>query len=209
MRVIDSVNLTSHDRVAMRIIAGKWRSRKLIRPRTDRTRPMPDRVREAIFNMLGAHYGCPGTLPPLHVADVFAGSGSMGLESLSRGAASCRFFERGRTAVDALQANLAGLGAGSEAVLNRKDAWTEAARRPDTHAFELVFLDPPYVDSQDSSSAGRVMRFLAELAPNAGDRALLVLHHRATVAFADPSDGAWRMVESRKFGTNGVTIYTR
>src|SRR3989304_6946937 len=98
----------------MRIIGGQWRSRRLLRPETDSTRPMPDRVKQAIFDMLGSRYDDPGALPPLLVADVFAGGGSMGLEALSRGAAFCSFFERDRQALEALCSNIESLGAGQE-----------------------------------------------------------------------------------------------
>ena len=67
---------------------------------------MPDRLKEAIFAMLGDYYDCPGELPELHVADVFAGSGSLGLEALSRGASTCYFFERDRKALEMLKINL-------------------------------------------------------------------------------------------------------
>ncbi len=170
---------------------------------------MPDRVREAIFNVLGSHYDCPGALPPIHAADVFAGSGSMGLEALSRGAASCCFFERGPVAVDTLRKNLDALSAGPEATLVRRDAWTEAARRREARAFDLIFLDPPYVDSEDASPSGRVMRFLSSLAEQSDCGALVVLHHRATVAYTDPAECAWQVIDSRKFGTNGVTFFSR
>src|SRR3972149_2479777 len=107
----------------MRIIGGTWRSRRLLRPETDSTRPMPDRVKQTIFDMLGSRYDCPGALPPLLVADVFAGGGSMGWEALSRGAAFCGFFERAREALDALRRNVESLGAGLESSIVSGDAW--------------------------------------------------------------------------------------
>ena len=79
----------------MRIIGGKWRSRRLSFPRWGRTRPMPDRIRESIFDILASRFGLCGTLPSLKVADLFAGSGSMGWEAVSRGASGCDFIEKG------------------------------------------------------------------------------------------------------------------
>ncbi|MCH7814456.1 MAG: RsmD family RNA methyltransferase [Planctomycetes bacterium] len=82
----------------MRIIAGRWRSRRIAAPPSRTTRPFPDRIKEAVFDILGARWGSPGTVPPLWVADLFAGSGSLGLEAVSRGARGCVFVERDRAA---------------------------------------------------------------------------------------------------------------
>ncbi|MCH7994390.1 MAG: 16S rRNA (guanine(966)-N(2))-methyltransferase RsmD [Planctomycetes bacterium] len=191
----------------MRIIAGKWRSRRLIRPKSQETRPVPDAVREAIFNILGSWYGCPGALPPIAVADVFAGGGSMGLEALSRGAASCCFIERGRAAVSALQGNLDALEAGSAATILTRDAWTCAIGQRDGGSVELILLDPPYADSEDASPVGRVMQFLKRFA---NDHALLiVLHHRESVRYALQDGDGWDIFDRRASGSHAVTFFTR
>ncbi|MCH7873340.1 MAG: RsmD family RNA methyltransferase, partial [Planctomycetes bacterium] len=140
----------------MRIIAGKWRSRQLKRPDTAATRPMPDRIKEAIFNSLGARYGSPGALPALRVADLFAGSGSLGLEALSRGAASCCFVEDNVDALAALRLNVEALGAKSSASIAVRDAWAYGASAAGREPFDLIFLDPPYRETEDSSDDGRV-----------------------------------------------------
>ena len=111
----------------MRIIGGKWRSRRIHRPDSPATRPVPDRVKESIFNILGNHYDCLGSLPPIRVADVFAGGGSMGLEALSRGAAHCTFFERDRTALAVLRKNFTTLDVKKEATIIARDAWRDVA----------------------------------------------------------------------------------
>ncbi|MFN2259551.1 MAG: 16S rRNA (guanine(966)-N(2))-methyltransferase RsmD [Parasphingopyxis sp.] len=120
----------------MRIIAGEWRGRKLEAPPGDATRPTADRVRETLFSMLASRLG---SFEGLRVADLFAGSGALGLEALSRGAAHCTFVERDRDALAALKANIARLGARSE--VQPRDA---AALGPAPSPFDLLLLDPPY-----------------------------------------------------------------
>ncbi|HEX8450135.1 MAG TPA: 16S rRNA (guanine(966)-N(2))-methyltransferase RsmD [Allosphingosinicella sp.] len=119
----------------MRIIAGRWRGRPLLAPPGDSTRPTADRVREALFSMLASRLG---SFEGLQVADLFAGSGALGLEALSRGAAHCVFVENDRRAADAIRANIASLGASGE-VLTR-NAEHSALPAP----ADLAFLDPPY-----------------------------------------------------------------
>ncbi|HEX8511574.1 MAG TPA: 16S rRNA (guanine(966)-N(2))-methyltransferase RsmD [Allosphingosinicella sp.] len=119
----------------MRIIAGQWRGRPLVAPQGQDTRPTADRVREALFSMLASRVG---SFEGLQVADVFAGSGALGLEALSRGAAHCVFVENDRRAVDSIRANIAALEASGE-VLARG---AEHAALP--HPVDLAFLDPPY-----------------------------------------------------------------
>ena len=118
----------------MRIIAGQWRGRPIAAPPGSATRPTADRVREALFSMLASRLG---SFEGLQVADLFAGSGALGLEALSRGAAHCVFVENDRRAVEAIRANLAALGASGE-VLPRG---AEHAALPPV---DLAFLDPPY-----------------------------------------------------------------
>lgn len=194
---------------SMRIIAGAWRSRRLLRPESTRTRPMPDRVKGAIFSILGSHYGLPGMLPPLRVADVFAGSGSMGLEALSRGADRCWFFERDREVVAILRENCKALGAADRSEIIVRDAWIAAAQPVQDGPFDLMLLDPPYDASLDSTEGGPVRRFLSALAENPANRPLVILHHPASVRFALPSRGPWRVLTGRTFGTGGITLFER
>ncbi len=93
----------------MRIIAGQWRGRPLAAPAGETTRPTSDRAREGLFSMLASRLG---SFEGLRVADLFAGTGALGLEALSRGAAHCTFVERERAAVAAIERNIAKLGAG-------------------------------------------------------------------------------------------------
>jgi 16S rRNA (guanine966-N2)-methyltransferase len=117
----------------MRIVAGEFKGRRLRMPRGAPTRPTADRVREALFSMLGDVSGA-------RVLDLYAGSGALGIEALSRGAESAVFVERDQRAVAAIQANLDAVGANAE--LRRQDALGFLARADGT--FDLVFCDPPY-----------------------------------------------------------------
>jgi len=121
----------------MRIVAGHWRGRPLVAPKGDATRPTADRTREALFSMLASRLG---SFEGLAVADLFAGSGALGLEALSRGAASCLFVEQDKAALDALRANLARLGAENADVRAQSVLALGPAREP----LDLVMMDPPY-----------------------------------------------------------------
>lgn len=120
----------------MRIIAGQWRGRPLLSPPGLSTRPTSDRAREALFSMLQSRLG---SFEDLNVADLFAGTGALGLEALSRGAARCTFVESDRAAIEALRKNVAKLGAEDRADIRQQDA-ARVAGGP----FHLVLMDPPY-----------------------------------------------------------------
>jgi 16S rRNA (guanine966-N2)-methyltransferase len=120
----------------MRIIAGQWRGRPLVAPKGDATRPTADRTREALFSMLTSRLG---SFEGLAVADLFAGSGALGLEALSRGAGSCLFVEQDRAALDALKANIARLGAKADV---RATSVLALGRAP--APLDLILMDPPY-----------------------------------------------------------------
>jgi 16S rRNA (guanine966-N2)-methyltransferase len=120
----------------MRIIAGQWRGRPLVAPKGDTTRPTADRTREALFSMLTSRLG---SFEDLAVADLFAGSGALGLEALSRGAASCLFVEQDKPALDALRTNIAKLGAKADV-----RAQSVMALGPARAPLDLILMDPPY-----------------------------------------------------------------
>ena len=122
----------------MRIIAGQWRGRPLQAPEGSATRPTADRAREGLFSMLASRLG---TLEGLHVADLFAGTGALGLEALSRGAAHCTFIENDRSAAAALRQNLERFSA-----LARADIRTQAVEyaSPPARPCDIVLMDPPY-----------------------------------------------------------------
>jgi 16S rRNA (guanine966-N2)-methyltransferase len=121
----------------MRVIAGRYRGRRLQAPPGDATRPTSDRVREALFSVLGAR------VDGARVLDLYAGSGALGIEALSRGAAEATFVDSAPAAIRAVRANLEAIGA--EAEVRRADArrflGSASARGRE---YDLVFLDPPY-----------------------------------------------------------------
>ncbi len=132
----------------MRVVAGEFKGRRLHTARGSRTRPTADRVREALFSMLGDVSGA-------RVLDLYAGSGALGIEALSRGAESAVFVEQDRQALAALRRNLEATGAAAE--VRRQDVLRFLARPEGT--FDLVFCDPPYDD------APRVAAPLSEALP--------------------------------------------
>lgn len=121
----------------MRIIAGTWRGRKLAAPNGSATRPTGDRVRETLFSMLVSRLG---SFENLRVADLYAGSGALGLEALSRGAAFACFVEHDPNAVAAIRANIESLGVADRTQLLPRSA----SDLPSNDPFDLVFADPPY-----------------------------------------------------------------
>jgi 16S rRNA (guanine966-N2)-methyltransferase len=121
----------------VRIIAGQWRGRPLVAPKGEVTRPTADRTREALFSMLASRIG---SFEELAVADLFAGSGALGLEALSRGAAKCLFVEQDRAALDALKANIAKLDAKGAEVR----ATSVLALGPAPAPLDVILMDPPY-----------------------------------------------------------------
>lgn len=135
----------------MRIIAGEWRGRPLVAPKGDATRPTADRTREALFSMLASRVG---SFEGLAVADLFAGSGALGLEALSRGAASCLFVEQDKPALDALRANIARLGAKGADVRPGSVLSLGPARAP----LDLILMDPPYATGAGSVALDKLAR---------------------------------------------------
>lgn len=121
----------------MRIIAGKWRGRSIEAPPGGATRPTADRIRESLFSMLGSRLG---SLEQLRVADLFAGSGALGLEALSRGARGAAFVENDADAIAAIRRNIAKLGAEDRSQLIQGSALA----LPRCEPFDLIFADPPY-----------------------------------------------------------------
>jgi 16S rRNA (guanine966-N2)-methyltransferase len=134
----------------MRIIAGQWRGRKLVAPEGMATRPTGDRVRETLFSMLSSRLG---SFEDLRVADLYAGSGALGLEALSRGAALACFVEQDQRAHAALRANVASLGAEDRAGVI---PGTVESARPD-QPFDLIFADPPYAAGSGSLALKHIL----------------------------------------------------
>ncbi len=133
----------------MRIIAGEWRGRRLQAPPGAATRPTADRVRETLFSMLVSRLG---SFEDLRVADLFAGSGALGFEALSRGAGFACFVDNDPKAVAAIRANAADLGATERAQI----LGGSALALPRSEPFNLVFADPPYAPGSGTAAVHAV-----------------------------------------------------
>lgn len=142
----------------MRIIAGEFRSRRLLAPKDDSvTRPIPDRVKESLFGLLRGH--CEGA----NVFDGFAGTGAIGLEAVSRGAARCVFVERDKGAAELLRRNIEALGVQDRCDLVIGDALGPGALSRSPRPLTLAFLDPPYPLIRDQIGWRRVQGQLSNL----------------------------------------------
>jgi 16S rRNA (guanine966-N2)-methyltransferase len=157
------------------------------------TRPTSDRVREAVFSILGSVEGA-------RVLDLFAGSGALGLEALSRGAAGCVFVESDRGAARVIQANLEKLRLTGAVVAARDVTASLREERERGHLYDLVIADPPYEDWQRHESA------LAELVPVVlADHGLVVVETAEGVEPALPLD----LVTARRYGSARITVFSR
>ena len=169
----------------MRIVAGRWRGRTIKAPPDDRVRPTADRVREAWMSIVHPE------LPGARVLDLFAGSGALGLEALSRGAEQCDFVEIAARSLAALRANIEKLGALDAAHVIRGDA-VKFVDRLEPSSYGVAFADPPY----GMNLAQRVAERWLEV-PFAS---VLGVEHAAKEAM--PEGG-----ETRRYGDTGITFY--
>ena len=177
----------------MRIIAGDRRGAKIAAPKGDTTRPTSDRVREAAYNLIGP-------VDDAAVLDLFAGSGAMGLEALSRGARRCVFVESDRAACKVIQSNLEKLRL-TGAIVLCKDAFQGLREeRGAGRTYDLVLVDPPYGAWRELEPR------LAEVLPGAlAPDGLLVVETTARVEPELPLD----LVTSRRYGSARITLFTR
>lgn len=136
----------------MRIVAGDWRGRKLVAPKGEATRPTADRTRETLFNMLASRLG---SFNDLRIADLFAGSGALGIEALSRGAAHCLFVEQDDAALKTIRDNIAALDARSRADIRAGSVMTLGPAR---QTYDLILLDPPYYSGAATVALERLQR---------------------------------------------------
>ncbi len=183
----------------MRIIAGKFRGRKIAAPEGLDVRPTSDRVRESLFNVLAHNdFGPDGAALPLgvRVIDAFAGTGALGFEALSRGAQHVTFFENDATAHRALHANAATLGVTGEIAIVPSDATRPG---PSLGAAALVFLDPPY----DSGLAAPVLAAFAAGGWLA-DGAICSVELATREAFSPPI--GFETVDARRYGATRLVF---
>jgi 16S rRNA (guanine966-N2)-methyltransferase len=172
----------------VRVIAGAHKGRRLHTPAGASTRPTADRVREALFSILGP-------LDGERVLDLFAGSGALGIEALSRGAAEAVFVDSDRRAVAAIRRNLDAIGL--EALVQRRDALAylrEASERP----YDLVFLDPPY------SSASELAGPLSERLPAVVTKDALIVSESDK---RNPLELTLPLIDERVYGATRIAIH--
>lgn len=180
----------------MRIIAGSARGRTLFAPKGLHTRPTQDYVRESLFNIIRRD------VPDAQVLDLFAGSGALALEALSRGAASAVLADRSRQAIECIRRNAETLGFAEQAAILHGDWRAVLERMPISgHRFSLVFLDPPYdlIQYAEIAELLRARRLLV-------DEALIVIEHQKDVIlklspFFIPKD-------CRIYGDTAITLFT-
>lgn len=177
----------------MRIVAGSRKGHRIAAPKGASTRPTGDRVREATFSLIGPVEGAA-------VLDLFAGSGALGLEALSRGATSCVFVERDRDAARVIQANLEKLRLTGAVVTNRDVAAALRDERSRGRRYDLALVDPPYQEWETHAET------LAELLPAVlEDDALVVVETSDRVEPELPLD----LVTTRRYGSARITVFSR
>ncbi len=177
----------------MRIVGGTHGGRVLRAPAGRDTRPTSEKVREALFNILGSVEGD-------HVLDLFAGSGGLGIEALSRGAAHATFVDGGKLALTAVRANLKELGLEDRAKVIAGDAVTNAARLVPTEPWRIVFIDPPYA----SELASRAVLALPTAHLAAG--AVIVIEHDRRNAPPDTL-GSLLRTDQRRYGDTMISFF--
>lgn len=179
----------------MRVISGRLKGRRLIAPNGLATRPTADRIKESVFNILGER------VQAKHVLDLFAGTGALGIEALSRGAKQAIFIDRARAALDAIHGNIKNLGLEDRArviqwdILKNLNCLSSSAI-----LFDLVFMDPPYA-AQAVPPALDTLVDCGKLAPGA----CIVIEHSARIS-PDVPTGSLTITDQRRFGKTLVTF---
>jgi 16S rRNA (guanine966-N2)-methyltransferase len=183
----------------MRITGGSLRSRRLVAPAGTATRPTTDRVREALFSMIATRMQIAGA----RVLDLYAGTGSLGIEALSRGAAEVVFVECERPAAAALRENLTTLSLGGQATLVVNKIDRTSSGHIGLGAIDLVLVDPPY----DDVPSGRLAKALDRLFPELtfSTEALLVVEHASRNP--PPLIARWVLSDSRRHGDTTLSFY--
>jgi len=183
----------------MRVVGGLLRGRVLAGPSSRAVRPTSERLRESIFDILEHRY--PGSLEGRRAVDLFAGSGALGIEALSRGARFAMFVDNGTEARALLRANIEAMGLGGATKVWRADA-TRLGKAPAGGSFGLAFVDPPY----GQNLAGPALNALVEggwLEPSA----LIVVEEAAKAAVATPE--GLELVDGRTYGDTQILILAR
>lgn len=193
----------------MRIIGGEHRSRKLKSPPDTATaRPMPDKVKEALFTILRGHFEDAGVL------DLFAGSGAIGLEAVSRGARECVFVEKERASARIIQENIAELREADRCRVIAGDALGASIVASAPRPLHLVFMDPPYALMESVAGRTRVLAQASRLVQILDDDGFLVLRTPWPMLDADKSAPDLRVEgaegpETHPYGTTAVHLYAK
>ncbi len=177
----------------MRIIAGSAGGRRLVAPDTNATRPATDRVREAVFSSIG------NSVVGASVADLYAGSGSFGLEALSRGAADAVFVENGRHALKALRENIASLDIGGVVEPKSVNRFLETS----DGSFDLVFIDPPWPLS--SEDLARDFSLLDQIL-NVNGQVVASRRHTDSLPIQPKN---WRVAADKRYGDTRILRYEK
>ncbi len=177
----------------MRIIAGTARSRRLVGPPGETTRPMTDRMRESLFSSLAA------LIPGSVIVDLFAGTGSMGLEALSRGAAEVTFVERDRAALRALQTNIETVGLESRVLSGDVERFLDRGQG----RFDLAFVDPPY-----ALPLASLVEMMKKLSPLLAQSGIAVVHRRYGEEPPETIDDL-ELVNRRRYGGAELWRYAK
>lgn len=182
----------------MRIVAGKFRGKQLTSPSDDSIRPTADRVRESMFNILASRLG--PSFDGVRVLDLFAGTGALGFEALSRGAAHVTFVDIGAESRGIIRDHIEAFAAGGITKLLRRDA-TDLGKPGTFGQFNLVFLDPPYGQSLGEQA-------LAGLLANGwlGPDATIVFEESITAELAIPA--GFELIDRREYGSAAVHFLT-
>ena len=181
----------------MRIISGTWRGRKLVTPRSHTLRPTSDRVKESLFNILRG--GMEGNV----VLDLFAGTGNLGIEALSRGAKKAIFVEKGREALQLIQKNLIQLGLEERSEILPKDVNRAIGiLKQRGECFDLIMMDPPY-------EKGLIKRTLTKLNshPIYHVNSILIIEHDRREPLPSIPEG-WNLIRERRMGDTVISFLT-
>lgn len=193
----------------MRIIGGEHRSRKLKSPPdTAMARPMPAMVKEALFTLLRGHYDDAGVL------DLFAGSGAVGLEAVSRGARECVFVEKERGSARVITDNIAELGVEDRCRVITGDALGASIIASAPRPLHLVFMDPPYAMMENEIARGRVFAQATRLIRLLDDDGFLVLRTPWPMILPDKTSPSMRIddadgPETHSYGTTAIHLYAK
>jgi 16S rRNA (guanine966-N2)-methyltransferase len=186
----------------MRIIAGTKRGMKLFRPTTDVTRPITDRIKESLFNVLRNYE----LLAQARVADLFCGVGSLGLEALSRGAAFATFVEKDAAVLAVLEKNIAKAGFVRQSRVVRANAFRVGAPvGPGGERYNLVFVDPPYATTREVGAHSSLAELFQVLKDQVVPRGVVVVRTQRRAAPLDDY-GIFHAVDRREWGTMSIVL---